>query len=299
MRQNFLNANSKSLWIDFYQISAARFWFNRYEQHGNFNLLPRPGRPKVLSAEDEADIIERIHENPFLTAIGFAREFGVDRGVISSLFLRHGIRCRTAATVLRLTEEHRLNRIAFCQTILEEWDDNKLNSIIFSDEKTFNTDVSWRANVYRPDNTRYMPEYMKVKDRSGHITNNYWGAIGIDGPVTPLVTINGTLDSHKYMRILRTHVIPVMQGFQDNIDPKIFMQDNSKVHTANNVMQFFSRQNFAIMDWPPKSPDLNPIENVWAMMETGWPPIHPRNQATLHTVVQERWRAVGLNQGKN
>lgn len=77
-------------------------------------------------AEQEADIIDRIKENPFLTARGFAREFGVSDHTISSLFRRHGLRCRIAANEVRLTPEHRIYRIAFCQKILEEWDDHKL-----------------------------------------------------------------------------------------------------------------------------------------------------------------------------
>lgn len=252
-------------------------------------MLPRSGRPLVLSAEQERDIIERITADPFLTAVGFAREFGVNEAVISRLFRRHEIKCRTAAKTLRLTEEHRTNRIAFCQVLLEHWDDNRLQSIVFSDEKTFSTDVSWRSKVYRPDNTRHHPEYLKVSDRSGRITNNYWGAIGYDGPVTPLVTVNGRFDARKYMSIVRQHVIPVMEKFEDDGEPRIFMQDNCPVHKAANVMALFSRQRFQLLDWPAKSPDLNPIENVWSKMEFGWPTIYPRTTDNLHDVVQQRW----------
>lgn len=281
----------------FYQVSTARYWFKRYEQDGNVNVRARPGRPKVLSAQDEADIIQRIQDNPFLTAISFAREYDVHKSVIRSLFLSHGIKCRTAATKLRLTEDHRTNRIAFCQTLLEEWDENRLASIIFSDEKTFSTDVLWRSKVYRPDKTRYFPEYTKVEDKSGHITNNYWGAIGLEGPVTPLVTITGRFNSQSYLRILCRHVTPMMQQFENNDDPRIFMQDNSPVHTAENVMRYFSNRNYELLDWPAKSPDLNPIENVWSWMTKNWPTLHPRNQQNLHDAVQERWLAVGRNQG--
>lgn len=277
-------------------MTTACFWWKRHEEVGDLNALPRPGRPHVLNAQQEQDIIERIKEDPFLTAIGFAREYGVDDGVISALFRRHGIKCRTAASELRFTEEHRINRIAFCEIILEQWDEDKLSSIIFSDEKTFCTDVSWRSKVYRPDNTRYDHEYLKVNDRSGRITNNYWGAIGYDGPVTPLVTINGRFDARKYMAILRAHVIPVMDGFEDDGAPRIFMQDNCPVHKAAVVMALFSRQRFQLMDWPAKSPDLNPIENVWAKMEYGWPTIHPRTTENLHDVVQQRWREMSANQ---
>lgn len=63
-------------------MSAARFWYKRFEETGSLSSLPRPGRPKLLSPDDEEDIIERIKENPFLTAISFAREYGVRKGVV-------------------------------------------------------------------------------------------------------------------------------------------------------------------------------------------------------------------------
>lgn len=247
-----------------------------------------------MSPEQEAEIIDRITENPFLTAVGFAREYGVSAPVISSLFRRHGIKCRIAATELRLTPEHRINRIAFCELMLERWDDDRLQSIVFSDEKTFSTDPFWQKKCYRKDGTRYEPENLVVKDTSGHITHNYWGAIGIEGPVTPIVRIEGRLTAPKYMReIVRAHVIPMMETFEDNDDRRIFMQDNAPQHTAAATMALFSRQQFELMEWPPKSPDLNPIENVWARMVYGWPQIHPRNDENLHAAVVERWRSVG------
>lgn len=262
------------------------------------NAIPQTGRPSILNILQEYDIIKRIKEDQFLTARGFAREYGVDDSVISALFLRHDIKCRTAASELRFTEEHRINRIAFCQLLLERWDDDRLSSIIFSDEKTFCTDVTWRSKVYRPDNTRYHHEYLKVNDRSGRITNNYWGAIGYDGPVTPLVTINGKFNARQYKAILRAHVIPLMEKYDDDGEPHIFMQDNCPVHTAGDVMALFTRQRFELMEWPPKSPDLNPIENVWAKMEYGWPEIHPRTTENLHNVVQQRWHDLDANQGR-
>lgn len=215
----------------------------------------RPGRPHLLNADREEDIINRLTENPFLTTVGFAREYGVDVSVISAIIRKNGLRCRKAAHTLRLTPDQRTIRIAFCEVILEQWDDDKLRSIIFSDEKMFCTEVLWSTNVYRPDDTRFDPHYMKEQDTSGRITSNYWGAIGYDGPVTPIVRINGRVDSNAYLRILRSHVTPMMNRFEDDGAPRIFMQDNAPWHSSNVVMNYLSNRQYEVMEWPPKSPD--------------------------------------------
>lgn len=64
-------------------------------------------------------------------------------------------------------------------------------------------------------------------------------------------------------------------------------------------MNFFSRQTFEVLDWPAKSPDLNPIETVWSLMEYDWPTMHQRNKETLHAVVQDRWNELGTKHGRH
>lgn len=275
--------------------STARKWWKRYEKENDINVKPRSGRPQSLNSEIKANIIERIHQNPSLTAVSFAREHNVSRPTISAVFKENGLNCYTAATQTRLTEQHRINRLAFCRKMLDEWDETRLQNIIFSDEKTFCTDVSWRSKVYRPFNSRYEPPYVKTTSRSGRVTNNYWGAIGKEGPVTDIVRIVGKFNSDQYLRILRNHVLPTMRSFSP---PRIFMQDNSPVHKSKRCMAWFSRQTFELLEWPALSPDLNPIENVWSFMENGWPQIHPRNSETLDQVVQERWSGLRNNQGE-
>ncbi len=49
---------------------------------------------------------------------------------------------------------------------------------------------------------------------------------------------------------------------------RIFMQDNARVHTARIKTDWLDEQGYLIMMWPPYSPDLNPIEQVWYMMKT-------------------------------
>jgi transposase len=42
----------------------------------------------------------------------------------------------------------------------------------------------------------------------------------------------------------------------------IFMQNNAHIHTAKKVKKWFEDEGIPVMEWPPYSPDLNPIEHL-------------------------------------
>lgn len=195
---------------------------------------PRSGRPNVLTQIQQQDIIEAIKDDPFLTATHFARQHQVSTGTIITLLAKNGLHCRTAASQSRLTEAHKRNRVEFCRNLLESWDDAALYSIIFSDEKTFSTDVRWKKKVYRPVNQRYKENYVSTLHLSGRINAAYWGAISIDGPCTEIIKINGKFKSSQYLSILKKHLVPAMRANAGSI----FMQDNSPVHKAKIVMNY-------------------------------------------------------------
>ena len=43
------------------------------------------------------------------------------------------------------------------------------------------------------------------------------------------------------------------------------MQDNARCHVSRVTKAWLELQTIPIMEWPPYSPDLNPIENIWGI----------------------------------
>ena len=51
-----------------------------------------------------------------------------------------------------------------------------------------------------------------------------------------------------------------------NLKTAVFMQDNSRCHTAKSVKTILSGEDVTVMEWPAKSPTMNPIENFWKLL---------------------------------
>ena len=69
----------------------------------------------------------------------------------------------------------------------------------------------------------------------------------------------------------------------------MLVQDGARAHASSLVHTFPKEKRSVIQGWPPRSPDLNPIENLWALLARKVSDCGPTGEADLTTYIKKVW----------
>lgn len=204
-------------------------WLNRFRQSGtvdtNYKLCHRP---RKTDADVDLHLLERVHNQPFITVSNLTLEYNISYSTIRRRLHDNGLYHYIPAYQTHLTAEEKEARIAFAEINYgRDWD-----LVVFSDEKTFKSFNDRAISLWRPRNERYNPKYIQETHNTGRITCGVWGYI-TRGGVGEICQTTSHLASAEYTSILEEVYLPSMHiTYGDSVDEFTYQQDNAPFHTS-------------------------------------------------------------------
>jgi len=162
--------------------------------------------------------------------------------------------------------------------------------VTFFDEKKFNrfgNDGS--GYVWRKKGEALHPQCLRPTVKGGGGSVMVWGCVSRSG-TGPIHRIEGIMDAIGYRNILADVLLPYSE---ENLPLNwIFQQDNDPKHASRLVRQWLTDNQVNIMDWPSQSPDLNLIENLWAVVDRAVKKKNSGNLNELYRNIVECWNNI-------
>ncbi len=192
------------------------------------------------------------------------------------------------------SESEKAVRLAFCNYILKQKDEF-FDTIFFTDESSLQLGMlANRIYVRRPKGEvwHFADTYTwkdESKKRSGTI--KFFGGFSSKGvgKLHYCVKMNGAAMND----VVKNNIIPEMRRLFPS-GPAYILHDNDKRWRCHEVEDFVHKKGITQLNdsiWPSHSPDLNPIENLWADVASRVFDRNPCGVNELREFLEEEWTA--------
>lgn len=235
--------------------------------------VPRRGRRGVSRV---------VRHRPFGTAGAIHRELNnrgmnVSRSTVRRDLINIGMVARRRGRAPARYDGDEQKRLTFARVHVRD----DVTQLLFSDEKYVHGNDSQVWQWHAPGTQALPREYERWKCKL-HV----WGMIGIGVKKLVFLPVGERVDSSSYIKTCMKPHLQTLRG-------KVFMQDGARAHTASTSIAWFKRNRIEVMDdWPPRSPDLNPIELLWARLQQKITEAGVTDPDSMKQLVQDAWDAI-------
>jgi transposase len=274
-------------------LRSVQHWIAHHEHHHNVDDEPRSGRKRKTTEETDEKIEQEAKETKFTTPRRIKRKLGLDVSsrTIDRRLIEVGLFGRVARHKKKFSEEEKRKRLSFAEGY-KNWTPDQWMHVMFADEKIFwGEGFCGQVFVRRPIGKALNPEY--CVDQLPHPEKvHVWGCFCGKG-LGYCYIFNENMDGKLLQGILGTHLIESAELHYDvkHAEQWWFLQDNDPKHKSRIVRTWLFNHGIQCLDFPPYSPDLNPIEHLWAELARR---VEKRPAATmeeLQDIVAEEWAA--------
>ncbi|KHJ95407.1 hypothetical protein OESDEN_04647 [Oesophagostomum dentatum] len=214
------------------------------------------------------------------------RSVKINVGATQLKFIRKELGFRRASIkyCYLIREQNKQKRLEFCEEMLEQYE--SFEDCVFTDESTVQADCSVKYCFARKGD-----RFAQMRSRAKYPPKlHIWGGISMRG-ATEVAIFPGNLrmDSAMYCEIIERVFLRfnriAYHGYAQ------LVHDNAPQHTSGFTTRKLEEWKVRTMDWPPESPDLNPVELVWGNMKS-YIRKNARTVNDLRDAVLEYWRTL-------
>lgn len=218
-------------------------------------LSVKRGRPKKITDEIRQQVVDQTINNPFMHLRDHAANLPIGKESVRKILHEEHFDYYEMTPVSPLNEQHISNRLRYCNQVLQKG----IQPVVFTDESTVVVDLSkqgiWRQRGFHPPLSFYPKDHHPI-----HVM--VWGAIGPNGFRTNLIRCPPSLNTYSYCKLLADNRVFYQCSL---LGDYVWQQDGAPPHRA--VADLIRRHVRNMIDWPPYSPDLSPIEQIWAYLK--------------------------------
>jgi transposase len=271
-------------------VNTVRAILARHDATGSPGSGTRSGRPTDTDSAVDAAIVRASQADPTLTPRLIQRELELTCSprTIDRRLRAAGLHGRVA----RRKREHSAGELRARLSFADDYKDLDWTRVMCADEKYFychgHAGQEWvRRSVgeaFSPAYTTHRvahPEYVAV-----------WACISAHGQ-GDIVFLDGPLDGDTYATLMRDYLpLAADKAFKFGSGPWYYLHDNPTVHRGHAATKALFDAGATVLDFPPYSPDLNVIENLWGYLAKKVDRHRCRNVDELKRWVQHEWDEV-------